>query len=419
MNIISPVKHKIFNSITILIIVNMLISVTYAQSTEYKVIDFSVNDVTISTALVQLAMTADFNFSFNSDDVSLNKKITYSASKRSALAILNDILLETGHNYKIIGKQVVIYKDSSQSDSSKDETNEVPPVVITEYITNNIFDTVRITDTIIQIRTDTIRINDTVFIEKEKPPKPPPTKIKEIPVDYFNQRDSREKGIAIGINLASVITDFSFVRENEKLTARSFSLGADVMWLSKKWAVNASLKFTNFAEKFNHSYTTQEGGFFITDTIEEYYTIYQGDTTYYFVTDSTWKPFDIHEYSYNINNRIGILEFMASASYYFYANDRFRYYIKAGSQIGFLLYKTGIAIPEGSGSGSVDFDKLQFRNNSFSLIGSMGMQYRINRNFDFNAEAYYIQYLNDLVEDYPVSTKIKGVGLKFGVIYFF
>ena len=52
----------------------------------------------------------------------------------------------------------------------------------------------------------------------------------------------------------------------------------------------------------------------IISSIDEYYTVSNTDTTWYYVTDSTYKPIDNHEYSYNINNRIGYLEFVVSAS---------------------------------------------------------------------------------------------------------
>lgn len=165
-------------NVAVLLVLTLILSnsTTVAQDNDYQPIDFSVSDVSISTALVQLAMKADFNFSFNSDDESLNKTISYSANDRSPLAILDDLLSKTDHSYKIIGKQVVIYMDPDKIDESKNDEVVVPvPQVITKYITNNVYDTITISDTIIKsdtvvkivvdtlVRVDTLRLTDTVF----------------------------------------------------------------------------------------------------------------------------------------------------------------------------------------------------------------------------------------------------------------
>lgn len=410
----------------------LLCNNVFAQETEYDPIDFSVNDVSISTALVQLAMVADFNFSFNSDDESLNKKITYSASNRAPLAILDDLLTNTNHIYKIIGKQVVIFTDVDKEE--KTEVIVAPPQVITKYITQNVYDTIEITDTVtqiltdtvflavtdtlIQVVTDTLRITDTVFIEKEKERKQN-NKIKDIPVDFFNMQDKREKGIALGFNLAPIVSDLTFIENNDKLSFRIFSLGVDGYWLSNSWAFSGGLKLTHFAEKFYHQYTDQQGGFYITDTIEEYYTISQGDTSYFYVTDSTWKPVELYEYNYDINNRVGMIEFSLAATYYIYSSNKLRYYIRAGGQLSFHIYKKGLALPESKSPEGVPFSDLEFASQSFSIIGGTGIQYRLNENFDFNTEVYYVHYLNDLIKDYPDKIKLRGIGLKVGLVYFF
>ncbi len=389
-----------------------------AQGNQSSNVSLDVNNVTISTALVQLAVVADFNFSFNSDNQELNRKITYSAVDRPPLAILEDLLDGTGHQFKIIGKQVVIFKEEEKEPEEQQVIVTPTPTVITRYVPKPVYDTIYITDTVYQILTDTILEIDTVFIEKEKEKKPV-NKLKDIPIDYFNQKSSRESGWAIGFSLAPIATDFSMVRQESKISVRSFSLGVELSKIAKNWMFKGGVKFTNFAEKFNHNYMVQEGGFFVVDTVDEYYTVSQGDTSFFYVTDSSWKPIDIREYNYNINNRIGMLELGFSVSYDFYTNDYVRFYVVAGGQVGILVYKNGLAIPYPDQPEGVDFAELTFTNQSYSILAGAGMKYRISKGMDFNTEVNYIKYINNLVVDYPENTMINGLSLKLGLLFYF
>jgi len=179
------------------------------------------------------------------------------------------------------------------------------------------------------------------------------------------------------------------------------------------------IKFTNFSEKFNHNYSLQEGGYFVVDTIDEYYTVSLGDTSFFYVTDSSWKPAEVREYNYNVNNRIGMLELGLSVSYDFYTTDAARFYFMAGGQMGILVYRDGLAVPDPEQPEGVNFDDLNFVNQSYSIMAGIGLKYRINNNFDFNTELSYLRYINNLVEDYPQDTKINGVALKLGILYYF
>lgn len=237
-------------------------------------------------------------------------------------------------------------------------------------------------------------------------------------MDYFNKQASRENGFAMGFSAAPILSDFSLVEGKNDMSIRNFSLGVSAYRLSKSWAFSGGIKFTNFAEKYDHMYEVKEGGFWDI-TYEEYYSISHGDTSFFYVPDSNWVPLSTSEYNYDINNRIGLLEISATAYYYLYTTSKFRYYLRAGGQISFLLYKKGIAIPEPGTPSDIPFSDLNFAIQSFSILAGTGFQYRLNKYFDFNIEVYYVHYLNDLVKDYPTSIRLKGVGLKVGLIYFF
>jgi len=412
----------IYSTVIFLIIIQPL----HAQSNGN--INFSADNEKLSSVLYRLANESEINFSYDSADSIFNTKITYNAVDKQPLIILDELLSNTSHAYKQVGNQIVIYSDRNKSQSSGKESiqntvnnsNSVVVIPVNENISvEPITDTIIINDTIVKVQIDTVVVTDTVFIEKEKPKKPPTTKIKDIPVDYFNPSASREKGWSAAIFIAPIISDFSLTRQTDAWNVRNYSFGIDVTKVLNRWNISGGLKFTHFGEKYNHNYIVSDGGYFVTDTIDEYYTVSSSDTTWYYVTDSTYKPIDSHEYSYDINNRIGYLEFVVSASFDYYSNRNLRLYIKGGMQAGTLIYSSGIAIPDANEPASIDFADLNFSTFSYSFLVGTGIKYRINEYFDFNSELYYFKYFNDVVIDYPMDKKIRGVGLKFGLIYYF
>lgn len=392
-------------------------------------IDFEINDEKLSAALFRLAYVTNINFTYDAGDSLFNTKLSYKAANKPPLVILEELLSGNNLTYKQIGNQVVLYKNKSNNQnpvvqeniSVEENVDAELAVVVTDNIvkTELIPDTVFVPDTIVEIQTDTIRIIDTIFVEQEKTQKPTPQKIKEIPVDYFNPMASRESGWSAEIFFAPIASGFSLVRQSNSLSIRNFSLGVEASKILNRWNITGGLKLTHFAEKFNHTYSTSEGGYFVTDTIDEYYTVSETDTIYYYVTDSTWKPIDSHEYSYNINNQIGYIEFLVSVSYDFYTNRKLRLYAKAGMQTGVLIYSRGLAIPDENEPTGVDFADLNFSSMSYSILGGVGIKYRVNEYIDFNSELYYFNNFNDAVVDYPVNKKISGAGLKVGLIYYF
>ena len=391
-------------------------------------IDFNIDNEKLSSALHRLANESDMNFSYDAGDSLFNTKFSYTAVNKPPLVILDELLSNTNHSFKQIGNQIVIYSDKSSSNDSspqvKENSNNAKSSTVLIPLQKNIpdgpvTDTIYIQDTIVKVVSDTIRITDTVFVEKEKPAKPPVTKIKEIPVDYFNPKASRENGWSAGVFFAPIASNFSLAGQSNTFSIRNFSLGVEVSKIFNKLNVTGGVKLTHFGEKFNNTYSVTDGGYFVTDTIDEYYTVSQTDTTWFYITDSTWKPVDSHQYSYNINNRIGYMEFSLSLSYDFYSSRKLRLYVKAGGQVGVLIYSTGLAIPDANEPSGIDFANLSFNSPSYSILAGAGLKYRINEYFDFNTELYYFQNFNDVVIDYPVDNKISGIGLKLGLIYYF
>jgi hypothetical protein len=407
-----------------LTLIYLLLALTpiYAQSSGQSITKFNFQNEKLSSVLTQLSKEQDFNFSYDANDPVYNEYITYS-SDESAEKVLDHILASKGLKNKRIGNQLVIYHPAEDIEIDQDiiknidentTLNTISPS--TEIVSSFEIDTIYLQDTILRI--DTVRITDTVFIEKQKPEKPSSSKIKDLPVDFFQKETNRDKGWAGGVFIAPVLSDFSLVKNNVTFSLRNFSLGMEAVKLVNRWNFYIGLRYSHYSQQFTQQYSVVTGGNYQTDTIEIYYTIVETDTSWYYVTDSSWIPLDSKEYNYERSNAIGCFELNIAVSYDFYKSANLRVYGKMGGQIGWLLYKNGMAIPDEVHTDGVDFRDLQF-NSTFALSAGLGLKSRMTDRLDFNTELYYIRYFNQLVKEYEYDNKLNAIGLKFGLIYYF
>ena len=405
----------------------LLIQPLYAQSEVQGNSSIIFQNEKLSSVLLKLSESGDLNFSYDANDPVYNKRISYSSKGESTQQILDNILSDIGLTHKMIGKQTVIYHSEDdqlippiitipviQSENSQNNIIVVNenPVNVTEFR----IDTIYIQDTIFRI--DTIRITDTVFIEKEKPEKEKPPKIKEIPVDFFQMETDRDKGWAMDFFVAPVLSDFSLVKDDVSFTLRNFSLGIDAVKLLNRWNISIGLHFSHFGQRFSQQYSKTTGGVFQTDTVDVYYTVVDIDTSWYYVTDSSWIPLESRDYNYEKTNTIGYLGLNASVAYDFYKSSKLRIYGKLGGQIGWSVYKNGIAIPDEEHAEGINFSDLHF-NTAYSVSLGAGLKYKITKDLDFNTELYYSRYFNQIVKEFDYDNNLNVIGLKIGLLYYF
>ena len=403
----------------------LLIPPLFAQSEVQANSSITFQNEKLSSVLLKLSETGNLNFSYDANDPVYNKRISYTSKGESTEQILDNILFNIGLTHKLIGKQTVIYHSKDDKIILGAEVLEDPQEKETEIIvvdenhtgmTGYELDTIYIQDTILRI--DTIRITDTVFIEKEKPEKQTQPKIKEIPVDFFQTETDRDKGWAMDFFVAPVLSDFSLVKNDVSFTLRNFSLGIDAIKLVNRWNFSIGLHFTHFGHRFSQQYSKTTGGVYQTDTVDVYYTVIDIDTSWYYVTDSSWIPLESTDYNYEKTNTIGYLGLNASATYDFYKSSKLRIYGKLGGQIGWAVYKNGIAIPDEEHAEGINFSDLQF-NTAYAASLGAGLKYKISKDLDFNIELYYSRYFNQLVKEYEYENKLNVIGLKIGMVYYF
>ncbi len=413
-----------FNVLLFIFLASFSLNPAVSQNSENNLVNFSVNNIPISSALYKLSLQCGYDISYDASDSSLQQLISISAQNELAFDIYRKLLQNTSHSFKQIDNLIVIFKPDDKVEESlnpEDESRILLPIentVIpdTVYVNDTIFRTK--TDTLLITQIDTLRIVDTVFIVK-----PGRDKIKQIKKnqnELITSRVPRKNGWAGEIFISPMASTFSLSEENSPLKFRNFSIGADLTKIIDNLNISIGLKLNHFADNYNNDYLIQEGGYYQTDTIDIYYTILDSDTSWYYVTDSSWLPVDNHQYNYNIKNRIGYLDVGLSATYDFYSIGNARIFAGLGLNSGILIYRSGTAIrnketePQG-----VNFADLEFNNMVYTAQAKLGMKYQINKIVDFKTELFYFQSFDNVVSDFPYNNKLNGVGLKFALLYYF
>ena len=152
---------------------------TSGQDLTKKIVSINETNITVSNALDKIYKAYSIKFAFNAKELNKFKIENVSMKEKPLGEVLNQLLKGTGHLYKSIGNQIVIYKDS---EAEKTESREVPkpkakdnpktiekpaePINIRPS-NDTIFkhDTVFLTKTI-TLR-DTITLKDTIIIYKD------------------------------------------------------------------------------------------------------------------------------------------------------------------------------------------------------------------------------------------------------------
>ncbi len=405
--------------------------INIAQQEENQRYDFEVNNKPLYEILDRLSKMAGVNFTFNAADPTFAKTISYQANAKHLDQILAELLVLSGHNFRQIGNQLVVFP-VEVADVPQQAVREVPVVrydTVFQIIERPVIqtDTLVRYETIVQI--DTLIIRDTVV--KEVFRDSPKRDIKRLSKDLFRFEPNREDGLAWGFYYGQYYGGFSQTadqlnetllnlnKETETLGFRNFSLGTELMYNKDKWTFSVGMQLTGFVTRFQYDDIQQTGGYYRTDTISWYYNVAQTDTTWFPVTDSTYLPMEKSEFYYNQLNRLGYLDLQLGVAYSFYADDNISMYLKAGGGLGLLLYKDGVLLRNISGFPGVPYKEEAFSSSLISYMIGTGVKYKAFDWWDIYAEVAYRSHLGTILNDYAIEKRNYGVGLKVGLIYYF
>lgn len=422
-----------------------------AQTRKDHLISISAENEKLGSFLIRLSKFDHVNISFNASDSSFNQRINYLTTNKPLEKIFQEILPLTNHDYRQVGNHWVVFASEENSDkfptaysigtpntkesdnmtgeiSAQDKTVTAPDTII-KYIEIPVpfTDTVFVENLI--TTTDTIILRDTVFIEPSEATQRKTQTVKDLK-NVFRAAPDRENGWAISFSYAQMVAGYNYsgnpegnsktdeLKESEPVSFRNFSLGTSIRYNLKKFRFNAGLKLTGFSHKFSYQDVTATGGFFDVDTLDVYYTVVQSDTTYIFVTDSSWVPLEQTTQTYDRLNQIGLLEFHIGADYKFYSNNDLSFNASVGFDAGIPVWVNGSTILDTDGFPSEELTKDLFSKTTQAWTAGLGGSYKITNWSDLFGEVFYKHYLNEFVETYPLERRMYGFGLRVGLLYY-
>lgn len=413
----------------------------YAQSSVLnRSITITAINQPVYEVLGRIGRQSGIKFSYNPDDISARRIITIRADKEPLSKVLQQIINNPALAFREMGNQVIIFKPSSvpvtqtetppiagnKADSPKPLVNQaakpVKPDTI-KQVSKQHHDTVYIakTDTIIKLDTlilrDTIHRFDTVFIQKQVPArndlngktklrKHSPYSLELSYTQYFGKAAlAAEDGQDDLLNKAKI---------SESASLQNLTAGVSFNYDMKKAGYSSGLSYSRFGEFFDHEYLQQIGGYYRYDTVETYYTVTGPDTSWYYITDSTWLNLDYKKYTYSNMNAIRYLEIPLSARYFPVKNNKWSWYIRGGVVAGvYLGSKAMIIDPEAKQAVWADRDII--RPLVFSWTAGTGIIIKINGNLEFTAEATYRRQITKLYSGYALEKKYQLPGIKAGL----
>jgi hypothetical protein len=412
-------------------------STLLAQANNTVTVSVNVKGVRISTLLNSLQKDYNLNLSYNAGDSAFNKIVSYEATNKPVDKVLSDLVKLSGHQYKIIDNQFVIFP-------SQEIPATIAPVPLLskkttrqpETISDTIFvdKIVQKTDTLIRIdtliRTDTIVQYDTIIVYREPVPEKVKGKIKSVRTDVFNDDARRNEGWAFGIAYGKLLTDYkvtaiseekelaNMIDESENWSFRGNLLSMNAFYNYHRFKAGAAIDYSNITNKFTFDKVISSGGMFDVDTLDTYYTLTGIDTNWVYIKDSAWIPLDQKTYIYDQFNSLSYIDFQLSAAYAFIHNRSIEMYLQAGISMNLLVSASGSTLTKTTDYEVIDFDKLAFSKINYTSMFGIGARYKLNDAFDINPEIYYLGQLKDVYESTMVSKKMHGAGFKIGILYY-
>lgn len=406
-----------------------VLNVVSAQEPQAATIgSFSVTGEPLSTVIDKLSKVSQLNFTYDASNAVMDAPVTYRSENKTPLEILSDLLVNTHCAYKQIGNQIVIYRvNNSDEDDIPVEvavatnietyTNEAPYTNALTFESVILkLDTIFMKDTVFRI--DTVRVIDTVFVARIHTNEGI-KKLPVLPVDYFQDSDFRKPGWAIGLAVTSLASDFSMSTIHQGWSLRNYAVSADVVRTQKRWAFSLGIQFSQFAQKFDHHYDISSGGYYLQDTLDAYYTVIETDTSWYYITESTWLPLNSESFNFDRVNRIGYFSVTGNIAYVFFNRPAFSMHVTAGASMNILVYSHGVMIDPDTKPQGVNFGDLTFSSPVFGVSAGFGTQHRLGEKLDLLVDAYYLQYMDDPIQDNNYFNPLSAVGLKVGLRYYF
>jgi len=413
-----------------------------------KKVSVSATEQTISTILYNLGKETGIRFSYDPDLLNIHRKISLEITNKPLETVLRKIFDSADIQFKTVGNQVVIFNpnptrspvDGPESpvqikppldNAAKVETSSTGPDTVYIRQTDTLYLVQTDTVTIIRqeevILHDTVRLTDTVFIHRSM--KAGKTDLPRFDKNSMSNRKFREEnGWYLGISYEHLFNEPVFKASGTgsdeilKLmdtgsgwSPMNFSLTLFAGYDYYRVGFSTGLGYTRLGEIFEYSYISHTGGYYLKDTVESYYTISGIDTSWYYITDSSYVNIENHEHSYKNPNAYRYIEFPLSIKVRLINNQQWDVYIIPGIVAGIHLgEKALVLLPENDYP--VDWiGKSNLNPVLFHWHAGIGASHEISDRIWVMAEVNYRGQFNSQLKNYPLSKKFNLLNMKTGI----
>jgi len=418
---------------------------SFAQNQPTNIAGFKADSESLSSVLQRLAKQGDINLTYNASDTAFSRKISFTTAAKSATQILTELLNELNFEFQQVGNHLVILKTNTDFQEDLFEDKSSAALQTTQNNLNHTFrqqDPLFKTDTIIKkvevpvYHLDTIFINDTVFKEKEVIIRDTvfintsgrgKRKI-NISDNVFSNGSSDDPGWHMEFSLSNAMLSYHTVAANDipitdsvsSLEPLSFfnpGLGLGLKYSSNKFSWLFGINLQNNTHRFNFERNVKSGGFYLQDTVDVFYTVIQNDTTWTYVTDSTWQPLNQTLSAYDQRNQILLLNLSAKFRFDYLQTRDFDLFFQAGGGMTTPLAARGKTIVEDEGYPVVDLTLDNLNTIIWNYQLGTGIKFKLDQGFGFAASLNYVRQVTNLYKNYPTERRLNGLLIDFSVSY--
>lgn len=409
-----------------------------------KKITISFNESPLSFALNAIGKRTGVKFSYNPQIIPPGRIINKQFDNVPLREVLSQMINDASITYREIGNQIVIYRGdpallplepNQQLIKSKPQivpSSKKEPDTVFVYQLDTLL--IKHSDTIFHrisiTHFDTIRLRDTVFVEKSvnESSLNTPRYNDTICTDTLKQRiHHTNQGFYFGLyaehkpgnpsfnNTATSNLYFDLMQKANTGLKYDFSAGLSGGYDFHRIGFRTGVGINSMSENFAFSYIVENGGFFRKDTIEKYYTVTGIDTSWFFITDSTWIPKDRKEHNFKYANQYKYIDVPFSIKLIFLQNRFSEVYALLGANAAFLLKVDAMRMAADSKS-VIMINKNELNPILFSWHCGLGTSLKLSTHSGINLEAVYHKQTNSQYKDWSIDKRYSMMGYKM-VLY--
>lgn len=443
------VKYPVFIVYVILIFLFQDLTVLAQQQPMIdKKVSFSFSNMPLANVLRSIGNKTGVKFSYNPEIIPSGRIINMKFTNQPLRDVLKVLVNDPTITIREIGNQIVLYRgDPSQIplEPNQQLIQGKPKILVpAKNIPDTVFvyqlDTLIINhyDTVFRsvsiTRFDTIRITDTVFFEKSKPAQKTG---KEIQVNNNNTSPKTEKkqpensfytgfyfemlpGATSYKNSGSETEAFvSLVNQTNSGKSTKFSAGVIAGFDYHKLGIRSGIGFTRLGENFDYAYSIVAGGFYHTYVVDTNYTLEGGNLIPHYVTDSSWIPQEVKNYSYRNPNSFKYLEIPLSVKVRFWHNEKAELYALGGVNAAFLLEVDALQINAENTNEVLPSQKRNLNPVLFTWHAGIGSAFKLSSRTGLLAEAVIRKQTNSQFKEGQPEKQYTLLGLKIAAYYKF